>query len=79
MHSQVAICWQIRRGKSLSPEYLFEPSAADPVSGRVKEGESNYKLAQDNNAVNVLAQLMEYKNSHYAGFDPMDEFTLDLI
>ncbi len=35
------------------------------------------KLAQENNAVNVLAQLMEYKNSHFAGFDPMDEFTLE--
>ena len=45
----------------------------------MKEGESNYKLAQENNAVNVQAQLMEYKNSHHAGFDPMDEFTLHLI
>ena len=35
------------------------------------------KLAQENDAVNVLAQLMEYKNSHYAEFDPMVEFTLE--
>ena len=37
------------------------------------------RLAQENNAVNVLAQLLEYKNAHFADFDPMDEFTLDLI
>ena len=37
------------------------------------------RLAQENNAVNVLAQLLEYKNTHFAEFDPMDEFTLDLI
>ena len=34
---------------------------------------------QENNAVNVLAQLLEYKSAHFAEFDPMDEFTLDLI
>ena len=37
------------------------------------------RLAQENNAVNVLAQLLEYKNEHFAEFDPMDEFTLELI
>ena len=37
------------------------------------------RLAQENNAVNVLAQLLEYKNAHFADFDPMDEFTLDLL
>ncbi|MCR5137749.1 MAG: DUF4132 domain-containing protein [Oscillospiraceae bacterium] len=37
------------------------------------------RLAQENSAVNVLAQLLEYKNEHFADFDPMDEFTLDLI
>ena len=37
------------------------------------------KLAQDNDAANVLAQLMDYKNLHYSEFDPMDEFTLDLL
>lgn len=37
------------------------------------------RLAQENNAVNVLAQLLDYKNAHFADFDPMDEFTLDLI
>lgn len=37
------------------------------------------RLAQENNAVNVLTQLLEYKNAHFADFDPMDEFTLDLI
>jgi len=34
---------------------------------------------RENNAVNILAQLLEYKNAHFAEFDPMDEFTLDLI
>jgi hypothetical protein len=33
--------------------------------------------AQEANAVNVLAQLMEYKNNNFADFDPMDEFTLN--
>ena len=37
------------------------------------------RLAQENNAVNILAQLLEYKSAHFAEFDPMDEFTLDLI
>lgn len=37
------------------------------------------KLAQENNALNVLAQLLDYKNAHFAEFDPMDEFTLDLL
>ena len=33
--------------------------------------------AQKANAVNVLALLLEYKNKHFADFDPMDEFTLE--
>ena len=33
--------------------------------------------AQEANAVNVLALLLDYKNSHFADFDPMDEFTLE--
>ena len=35
------------------------------------------KVAQEANAVNVLALLLEYKNAHFADFDPMDEFTLE--
>ena len=35
------------------------------------------KIAQEANAVNVLALLLEYKNAHFADFDPMDEFTLE--
>jgi len=35
------------------------------------------KTAQEANAVNVLALLLEYKNVHFADFDPMDEFTLE--
>ncbi len=34
-------------------------------------------LALENNAVNVLAQLMEYKNQHFPDVNPMDRFTLD--
>ncbi len=34
-------------------------------------------VAQEAQAVNVLALLMEYKNTHFADFDPMDEFTLE--
>ena len=33
--------------------------------------------AQEAQAVNVLALLLEYKNTHFADFDPMDEFTLE--
>ena len=33
--------------------------------------------AQEANATNVLAALLEYKNAHFADFDPMDEFTLE--
>ena len=33
--------------------------------------------AQEANATNVLAALMEYKNDNFADFDPMDEFTLE--
>ena len=35
------------------------------------------KAAQEANAVNVLAALMDYKNTHFAEFDPMDEFVLE--
>ena len=34
-------------------------------------------LAQEANAVNVLAALLEYKNANFADFDPMEEFTLE--
>ena len=33
--------------------------------------------AQEANATNVLAALLEYKNAHFADFDPMAEFTLE--
>ncbi len=35
------------------------------------------QAAQEAQAVNVLALLLEYKNAHFADFDPMDEFTLE--
>ena len=34
-------------------------------------------VAQEANANNVLAVLLDYKNAHFADFDPMAEFTLD--
>ena len=34
--------------------------------------------AQEAQASNVLAAIMEYKNNKYPDFDPMSEFTLDL-
>ena len=34
-------------------------------------------VAIENNANNVLAALMDYKNANFADFDPMDEFVLD--
>ena len=33
--------------------------------------------AQEANAANVLAALLEYKNASFADFDPMEEFTLE--
>ena len=35
------------------------------------------RIAQEAQAVNVLALLLEYKNAHFADFDPMEEFTLE--
>lgn len=35
------------------------------------------KTAQEAKAVNVLALLLEYKNTHFAEFDPMEEFSLE--
>lgn len=35
------------------------------------------KIANENNATNVLAMLLEYKNRNFADFDPMEEFVLD--
>jgi hypothetical protein len=39
--------------------------------------EGYIKLANENNCNNVLAMLMDYKNSNFADYDPMDEFILD--
>lgn len=36
------------------------------------------RIAQENNAVNVTTLLLEYKNTHFSDFDPMDEFVLEL-
>jgi hypothetical protein len=33
--------------------------------------------AQEAKTTNVLALLLEYKNAHFADYDPMDEFTLE--
>ena len=35
------------------------------------------KIAQENNATNVAALLLEYKNANFADFDPMDDFSLE--
>ena len=35
------------------------------------------KIAQENNATNVTALLLNYKNENFSDFDPMAEFTLD--
>ena len=36
------------------------------------------KVAAENNCTNVTAILLNYKNQNFAGFDPMEEFSLDL-
>ena len=35
------------------------------------------RIATENNAVNVTAMLLDYKNENFHDFDPMDEFSLD--
>ena len=35
------------------------------------------RVAQENGATKVLAQLLDYKNAHFADFDPMEEFALE--
>lgn len=35
-------------------------------------------IASENNAVNVMAILLDYKNQHFADYDIMDEFSLEL-
>lgn len=35
------------------------------------------KVASENNATNVMAILLDYKQKHFADFDPMEEFTLE--
>lgn len=37
------------------------------------------KIAQDNNSINVLTLLIDHKNTKYSEYNPMDEFTLDLL
>ena len=37
------------------------------------------RIATENNAVNVTALLLNYKNVTYPDFDPFDEFSLDLL
>ena len=36
------------------------------------------KVATENNCTNVTAVLLDYKNSTFADFDPMEEFSLEL-
>lgn len=36
------------------------------------------KLAMENNSTNCTAALLAFKNANFAGFDPMEEFTLEL-
>ena len=35
------------------------------------------RIATENNAVNVTAMLLQYKNENFTDFDPLDEFSLD--
>ena len=34
-------------------------------------------VAQESNAINVLALLLEYKNKNFSEFNPMEEFVLE--
>ena len=35
------------------------------------------RIANESNAVNLTAMLLEYKNEHFSEVDPFAEFTLD--
>lgn len=35
------------------------------------------RIANESNAVNLTAMLLEYKNEHFSEVDPFVEFTLD--
>ena len=74
-----------RLQKDLS--FLFELPNGKTAKSLPKKGADTEKYeaakadfiqtAQEAQAVNVLALLLEYKNAHFADFDPMDEFTLE--
>ena len=55
----------------------------DPGIGEMLEGftlaqiTEFIKVAQEANAVNVLAMLLNYKKNNFSGFDPMEEFILE--
>ena len=55
-----------------------DPTVMSQMSGVTFAQIIDYiKVAQEYNAVNVLVLLMEYKNSHFADFDLMNEFALE--
>ena len=55
-----------------------DTSAVQLVANATLEQLTYYiSVANDNNAVNCMAALLELKNKNYADFDPMDAYTLD--
>lgn len=55
-----------------------DTSAVQLVANATLEQLTYYiSVANDNNAVNCMAALLELKNKSYADFDPMDAYTLD--
>ena len=53
-------------------------SASDFLPGcNIAQIADYINCAQEANATIVLAALLEYKNAHFADFDPMAEFTLE--
>ena len=54
-------------------------SIADLLPGQTLAQITEFiKAAGENNCNNVMAVLLDYKDKNFGGYDPMDEFTLDL-
>ena len=70
----------------LEPDKVTSITRIKKVDGSVTKTLDGFTLAQitefiaaaqEANGNNVLAALMDYKNAHFADFDPMAEFTPD--
>lgn len=62
--------WQLAAKDDVAVEVLLKQFTLAQITEFIR-------VASENNATNVQALLLEYKNNNFSGFDPMEEFTLD--